>query len=114
MHRNLLGIISVDFDATCRLLIRFCAFVKYFRKCGNIMKLYISFKKAGDSVRREVFYNIHFEFVICMKLVRLMKMCLNETYSGVRLSKHLSTMFPMKNGLKKKNCFITVAFQLSL
>ena len=27
-------------------------------------------------------------------------MCLNETYSRVRVGKHLSDMFPIKNGLK--------------
>jgi hypothetical protein len=31
-------------------------------------------------VKREVLYNIHIEFEVPMKLVRLLKMCLNETY----------------------------------
>jgi hypothetical protein len=39
---------------------------------------------------------------ILMKLRRLIKMCLNdflnETYSRVRLGKHLSDRFPVKNG----------------
>jgi hypothetical protein len=37
-----------------------------------------------------------------MKLVSLIKMCLNETYSKVRIGKHLSHSFPIKNGLKQK------------
>jgi hypothetical protein len=36
-----------------------------------------------------------------MKLVRLIKMCLNETYSRVWVGKHFSAMFPVKNGLKE-------------
>jgi hypothetical protein len=36
-----------------------------------------------------------------MKLVRLIKMCLSETYSRFRLGKNLSDMFPTGNGLKK-------------
>jgi hypothetical protein len=36
-----------------------------------------------------------------MKLVRLIKMCLNETYSKVRIGKHLSGSFPIQNGLKQ-------------
>jgi len=36
-----------------------------------------------------------------MKLVGLIKMCLNETYSRVRLGKHLSDTFPIKNALKQ-------------
>jgi hypothetical protein len=35
-----------------------------------------------------------------VKLVRLIKMCLNETYNRVRVGKHLSDRFPIKNGLK--------------
>jgi hypothetical protein len=34
-------------------------------------------------VRREVLYNILIELGVAMKLVRLSKMCLNETYSKV-------------------------------
>ena len=41
--------------------------------------LSINFNKAYDSVRREVLYNILIEFGVPMKLVRLIKMCLNET-----------------------------------
>jgi hypothetical protein len=47
----------------------------------TVHQLFIDFKKAYDSVRREVLYNILLEFGVPMKLVRLLKMCLNETYS---------------------------------
>jgi hypothetical protein len=40
------------------------------------------------------------EFGIPMKLVRLTKMCLNETYSRVLVAKYLSDMFTTKNVLK--------------
>ena len=46
-------------------------------------QLFIDFKKAYDSVRREVLYNILTEFVIPKKLIRLIKMCLAETYSRI-------------------------------
>jgi hypothetical protein len=35
-----------------------------------------------------------------MKLLRLIKMCLDETYSRIRVGKNLSDMFPIKNDLK--------------
>ena len=51
--------------------------------------LFIDFKKAYDSVRREVLYNILIESGIPMKLLDLINMCLNETYSRVQVDKHL-------------------------
>jgi hypothetical protein len=36
-----------------------------------------------------------------MKLVRLIKICLNDTYSRGRIGKHLNDMFPFRNGLKQ-------------
>jgi hypothetical protein len=65
-----------------------------------VRQLFIDFKKAYDSVRREILYNILIEFSISMKLVRLVKMCLNEIYSRIRVGKHLSDTFPIKNSLK--------------
>jgi sorting nexin-29 len=66
-----------------------------------VHQLFLDFKKAYNSVRREVLCNILIEFGIPMKLVRLIKMCLNETYSRVRVGKNLSDMFPIKSGLKR-------------
>jgi hypothetical protein len=53
-------------------------------------QLFIDFKKAYDSVRREVRYNILMEFGVPIKLLRLIKMCLKETHSKVRVGKYLS------------------------
>jgi hypothetical protein len=51
-------------------------------------RIFIDFKKVYDSVRTEVLYNILVEFGTPRKLVRLIKMCLNETYSKIRIGKH--------------------------
>ena len=48
-----------------------------------VHQLFIGFEKAYDSVRRDVLYNILTEFGIPKKLIRLIKMCLTETYSRV-------------------------------
>jgi hypothetical protein len=64
-------------------------------------QLRIVVKKAYDSMKKEVMYNILIEFDIPLKLARLIKMCLTETYSSVRVGKHLSDIFPVKNGLKQ-------------
>jgi hypothetical protein len=69
----------------------------------TVHQLFPDFKKAYDSVGREVLYNILIEFGVSMKLlvVRHIKMCLNETYSKVRIGKYLSGKFPIQNGLKQ-------------
>jgi hypothetical protein len=42
----------------------------------------VDFKKAYDSVRMEVLYNILIQFGVPVKLVRLTEMCLNDTERG--------------------------------
>jgi hypothetical protein len=63
--------------------------------------IFVDLKKAYDSVGREVLYNILIEFGGPMKLVRLINMCLNETYSKVHIGKYLSDNFPIHNSLKQ-------------
>jgi hypothetical protein len=106
--------ISVDFDATGQLLI-FCI-VKYLKKkCIEAMcQLCIDFKKAYDSVRREVLFNILIESGIPMKLVRLIKMCLNGTYSIVLVGKNLSDIFHIGHGLKQGDALLPLFFNFAL
>jgi len=79
-----------------------------------VHELIIDFKKAYDSVRREVMYNILIEFVIAMKLVRLIKMRVNETYISVKVGKHLCDMFPIRNGLKQEDALLPLLFNFAV
>jgi len=79
-----------------------------------VHQLFIDFKKGYDSVRREVLNNILIEFGIPMKLVRLIKMCVTETYSIVQIGKNLSEMSPIRNGLKQGGCLSPLLFTLLL
>jgi len=42
-----------------------------------VHQLFVDFKKAYDSFRREVLYNIPIQFGIPMKLVRLIEICVS-------------------------------------
>ena len=79
-----------------------------------VHQLFIDFKKAYDSVRREVLYNILIEFGVPKKLIRLVKMCLTETYSRVRVGKNVSDIFPIRNGLKQGDALSPLFFNFVL
>jgi hypothetical protein len=48
------------------------------------------------------------------KLVRLIKMCLHETYSKVHIGKLLSDKFPIQNGLKQGDALSSLLFNFAL
>jgi actin-related protein len=96
---KLLGIINVGSDVIDQLLSDF---------------LHSSDTGEKMGVRREVLYNILIEFGVPMKLARLIKMCLNETHSKVRIGKYLSDSFPIQNGLKQGNALTSLLFNFAL
>jgi hypothetical protein len=49
-----------------------------------------------------------------MKTVRLIKMCLNESYSKIHIGKHLSDNFPIQNGLKPGDVLSPPLFNFAL
>jgi hypothetical protein len=80
----------------------------------TVHQLFIDFRKAYDSVRREILHNILIDFWMPMKVVRLIKMCLNETCSKVHIGKHLPDNFPIQNGLKQGDALLPQLFNYSL
>jgi hypothetical protein len=62
----------------------------------------------------EVLHNVLIEFGKPRKLVRLIKMCLNETYSKIRIGKNLSGAFPIKNCLKQGDTLSPMLFNSAL
>jgi hypothetical protein len=81
---------------------------------GTVHQLFIDLRKAYDSVRREVLYTILIEFGIPRKLVRLIKIYLNENYTKIQIGKHLSGAFPIKNDLKQGDALSASVFNFAL
>ena len=114
MQRKLLEIINVDSDATDHIFCIRQILQKKWKYHEAVNQIFIDFKKAYDSVRREVLRNIYIAFGIPMKLVRLIKICLTETCSRVRVGKNLSDMFPIRNGLKQGDALSPLFFNFAL
>jgi hypothetical protein len=56
-------------------------------------------------------YNIFIGFGVIMKLVKLIKMCLNETYSKVRTC-NICLLVSYPKWSKTRRCSITAAFKV--
>jgi hypothetical protein len=89
MQKKLLGTTDQIFYI-CHIL------AKKWKYNGTVHRLFIDFKKAYNSVRKEALYNILIEFGIPRKLVGLIKMCLNETYSRVHTGKICPTSLALR------------------
>jgi hypothetical protein len=87
---------------------------KKWKYTGMVHQLFIAFKKAYDSIKREVLYSILLKFGIPKKLVRLIKMCLNETYSKACIGKFLSGTFTIWNSLKQGDALSSLFFNFAL
>jgi hypothetical protein len=81
---------------------------------GTVHQLFIDFKKSYDSVRRDVLYNILIESGKPRILIRPIQMCLNETYSAVRIGRYQSDKFLIQNGLKQGDALSTLLSKFAL
>jgi hypothetical protein len=61
----------------------------------------------------EALYSILVEFGVSLKLVRFIKMCLNETYIAVLVGKYLSDSC-IQNGLKQEEALSPLLFNFAL
>ena len=117
MQRKLLRIINVNSEAIDQLLIIYSVFVKYLRKNGNTMRQCISSLQTSRKLMIQLGGRPCTTFSLSLepkKLVRLIKMCLTETCSRVRVGKNLSEMFPIRNGLKQGDAVSPLLFNFAL
>jgi len=77
-------------------------------------QLFIDFKKAYESVRREVLCNTLIEFGVTMTLVRPIEVLLNKTRSIIRVDINLCDTFPIKNNMKHGDALSPLVFNFAL
>ena len=65
-------------STTCHIFCIHRILEKRWEYNNAVHHIFIEFKNAYDSLRREVLYNILIQIGIAMKLTTLIKMCLNE------------------------------------
>jgi hypothetical protein len=76
-----------------------------------VHQLFVYFKKAFDSVRKEVLYHILLEFGVPVKLLREIEICLNERLIKVCVVEHLSDSFPIQSDLKEGDALSPLLFK---
>jgi hypothetical protein len=81
---------------------------------GTVRQLCIDFKKAYGSVRTEALHNILIEFGLPRKQVWMIKVCLIETYSTVRIGKNLSDKFTVQDGMKQGDALTPLLLNFAL
>jgi hypothetical protein len=74
----------------------------------------MDYTKAYDSIIRDALFSILIQIRILEYLVRLIKLCLTETYSKVRVGNNLSELFPIKKVFKQEDALSPLLFSFAL
>lgn len=80
----------------------------------DLYHMFIDFKQAYDSISREKLYEILREFNIPTKLVRIIKVTMQNARGYVRIDGKLTTFFQIKKGLKQGDGLAPMLFNLVL
>ena len=76
--------------------------------------LFIDFKPAYDTTKRDQLYNAMSEFNIPNKLIRLTRMTMENTKSQVKIQSDLSDSITTKKGLRQGDSLACLLFNLAL
>jgi len=77
-------------------------------------QLFSDFKSAHDIIKRGQLYNAMSEINITNKLIRLMRMTMENTQSQVRIQSDLSDLITTNKGLRQGDSLACLLFNLAL
>jgi hypothetical protein len=80
----------------------------------TLHQLFIDFKHAYDSVRRDQLFDTMREFGIPRKLIRTVKMTLSNTAARVKVQNELSERSDINSGLRQGDLISSQLFNLCL
>jgi hypothetical protein len=81
---------------------------------GRVQQLFMYFDKSYDTVRSEILYNLLIACSIPLKLVALIKIFLNESYSNVGINKNLPDAVLIQNGVGRGDALSSFLFNFAL
>jgi sorting nexin-29 len=79
-----------------------------------VYQIYVDFKQAYDSIQREKFYTIMYEFGLPPKLVRPVRATMTGTETQVNVQTELTNTFEISKGLKQGDELAPMLFNLAL
>jgi len=74
----------------------------------------MNFKIVYASFRSQVLCNILIQLITLIKLVKLLIMCLNETYGKIWVGIHLPDTVPVHNNLNLRDALLPIHFKVAL
>lgn len=80
----------------------------------NLWQVFMDFNKAYDSIKRDSLHNIMYEFGFPKTLIRLLKMCMENTLYPISTRNALSETFEVVTGLKQDDTLSPLLFNISL
>ena len=79
-----------------------------------VHQLYVDYKMAYDSIRRNYLYETMQDFGIPNKLIRLVHMTLNSTKSKIKIQGETSREFQIRRGLRQGDSLSCILFNITL
>ena len=115
---QLLGEYQAGFRASRSTIDQIFSIRQIMEKCWEYNKdtwhLFVDFKQAYDSIHRQSLWAILGDFNIPHKLIRLVKLCYNNTECRVRVGGEVTEPFQVEDGLKQGDPLATLLFNLAL